>query len=344
VSGSPDEALAHLDRALEIKPDHVVALTQRGVALEMLGRGDEAVQTLRRAIELAPEHALAHFWLAAALVATGEDDDGRAAFRRAVELNPRSADGLLTAAKVFMSWGLEERARQLYRYAAVLQPDDPELQHMIAAARLGDETPGRATPESVEALFDRFAATFEQRLGDLGYRPAELVAVLREARPEPLGAVLDAGCGTGLCGPLLRPHADRLEGVDISGGMLERAQARGVYDELRQADLLADLGARPGEYDTVVAADVLIYFGALDELMRAVRGALRSGGAFGFSVERCAGADHELTTSGRYRHSLEHVRRAAEAAGFTELAMEERPIRSEMRKPVPGLMAVLQAA
>ena len=43
--------------------------------------------------------------------------------------------------------------------------------------------------------------------------------------------ILDAGCGTGLCGPLLKPWARRLVGVDLSGGMLEKARALQLYDE-----------------------------------------------------------------------------------------------------------------
>ena len=38
--------------------------------------------------------------------------------------------------------------------------------------------------------------------------------------------MLDAGCGTGLCGPLIAPHARRLVGVDLSGQMLAHARER----------------------------------------------------------------------------------------------------------------------
>ena len=44
--------------------------------------------------------------------------------------------------------------------------------------------------------------------------------------------VLDAGCGTGLCGPLVAPYARRLAGVDLSEGMLAHAKEKNVYDEL----------------------------------------------------------------------------------------------------------------
>jgi SAM-dependent methyltransferase len=48
--------------------------------------------------------------------------------------------------------------------------------------------------------------------------------------------VLELGCGTGLCAALFRPAAARLVGVDVSARMLERARARGLYDELLLGD------------------------------------------------------------------------------------------------------------
>jgi predicted TPR repeat methyltransferase len=49
--------------------------------------------------------------------------------------------------------------------------------------------------------------------------------------------VLDAGCGTGLCGAILAPFARRLVGVDLSEGMLAHAKAKNVYHELVKAEL-----------------------------------------------------------------------------------------------------------
>jgi predicted TPR repeat methyltransferase len=42
--------------------------------------------------------------------------------------------------------------------------------------------------------------------------------------------VLDAGCGTGLYGPLLKWLGARLVGVDLSAGMLAEALKRKAYD------------------------------------------------------------------------------------------------------------------
>jgi tetratricopeptide (TPR) repeat protein len=55
----PEEALADLDRALELEPDDVFALGGRGATYGRLNRYDEALADLDRALELEPGNALA---------------------------------------------------------------------------------------------------------------------------------------------------------------------------------------------------------------------------------------------------------------------------------------------
>ena len=54
--GLYDESVTHLQRALQLDPQSVVALNSAGLALQHLDRADEAVQHLRRALELAPDY------------------------------------------------------------------------------------------------------------------------------------------------------------------------------------------------------------------------------------------------------------------------------------------------
>ena len=42
--------------------------------------------------------------------------------------------------------------------------------------------------------------------------------------------MLDLGCGTGLSGQIIRPAARRLCGIDLSPDMVERAEARPIYE------------------------------------------------------------------------------------------------------------------
>jgi predicted TPR repeat methyltransferase len=49
-------------------------------------------------------------------------------------------------------------------------------------------------------------------------------------------------------GPLLRPHCEQLAGVDLSAGMVGKAEQRGCYDELAVGELVQYLQeAQAGE-------------------------------------------------------------------------------------------------
>src|SRR5919199_1010982 len=133
----------------------------------------------------------------------------------------------------------------------------------MLAACSGSDVPGRASDAFVERIFDNFAASFDSKLAKLSYRaPALVAAMLEHVAPTPSRSldVLDAGCGTGLCGPLVAPYARRLVGVDLSEGMLTRARERRVYDELVKGELTAYLAGCAETFDVIVSADTLVYF------------------------------------------------------------------------------------
>ena len=335
--GEVDQALASLDRALALDPGHAGALLQRGIALRAAGRPDEALEALDGALAAGADAEETRFWRAATLVGAGRS--------REVDADEAPAVRFVKAAALAQLRKQTEDAVRLYRAGLEVHPQSAELRHRLAAL-VGDEhAPERAAPEYVRDLFDRFATTFDTRLTALGYQPERLVALLVGAGAPRLGVVVDAGCGTGLCGPHLRPAADRLEGVDVSSGMLARAAEREVYDELREADLIADLTARAGAYDTVLAADVLTYFGDLREAFDAVGRALVRGGRFAFSVERGGDDDDDgwsLGRMGRYAHTPEYVRERLRAAGLEERRAIEATLRTEGREPVRGLLVVAE--
>jgi len=149
--------------------------------------------------------------------------------------------------------------------------------------------------------------------------------------------VLDAGCGTGLCGPLLAPYARRLVGVDLSERMLAQARAREVYDELIKGELTDHLRASAGMFDAIVSADTLVYFGPLEEVVQAAEGALRPGGHVVFTVEEQPESGYSLSVNGRYRHARQYVERTLVTAGLNA-EIEAAELRLEAGDPVQGLV------
>jgi predicted TPR repeat methyltransferase len=96
---------------------------------------------------------------------------------------------------------------------------------------------------------------------------------------------------------------------------------------LRRRD--AGIGAE-GTADVMVAGDVFIYVGELEETFAEVGRVLRAGGILAFSLERHDGAGFALTQGGRFAHSLEYVRRAARSAGLNEVLVEEVYLRADV--------------
>jgi cyclopropane fatty-acyl-phospholipid synthase-like methyltransferase len=67
------------------------------------------------------------------------------------------------------------------------------------------------------------------------------------------GLILDAPCGTGRYFDLVATSGRRVVGVDQSGGMLDRAAARGIATELHHA-ALQDLSL-PAQFDAAITVD-----------------------------------------------------------------------------------------
>jgi predicted TPR repeat methyltransferase len=145
-----------------------------------------------------------------------------------------------------------------------------------------------------------------------------------------------------LCGKLVAPQADIIDGVDISSAMLEQARKLGIYRELVHADLGEFLAATASRFDLILAADVFIYVGDLAAVFRSVRRILEPGGCLAFTVELAkTGQDVQLLPSLRYAHSEAYIRRLADEARFTRVRISEAPIRHDQATPIRGLYIYL---
>ena len=335
--GRPADAIAALDQALAAEPAHADAWCHRGLACIALARDAEALDSFDRALTLDATAPAVHFHRARVLERLGWHDAALAAYERAVELDPRFGPAWSELGQLRRDRGHIEAAREAFR-RAIDGGADIETNRYFLAALNGHDAPPATPPTYVRALFDHYADDFEPHLLNvLHYRAHEAVvqAAATLARA-PFRCALDLGCGTGLCGPLLQPLAQRIEGVDLSPTMLAAAGRRGVYAELVQADLVAHLNTTPRRHDLVVAADVFIYVGDLAAVFAGVRRVLEPGGAFVFSVEVDDGDGFVLQPNLRYAHAEPYLRTLAAAHGLTVLVVHDATLREEQRVPVRG--------
>ncbi|MDG4594270.1 MAG: tetratricopeptide repeat protein [Candidatus Contendobacter sp.] len=339
-----DEAVAAYRKTVELAPANPSAHCNLGVMLLRSDRFAEAATTFQQAIALAPGLVEAHFNLGKALYAQGQYEAAIAAYRETLRRQPAYAMAYRNLGLLLYKLNRGEEAASLFRDWLAREPANPVARHMLAA-HSGQDAPERAADDYVQNLFDGMADGFDDHLHRLEYRAPELIAqavVAAAGQPDGSLSVLDAGCGTGLCGPALRPYARHLVGVDLSPRMIERARTRGDYDDLVVAELTTFLAAQAEAYDLIVSADTLVYFGRLEPVLTAAAGALRPDGWLAFTVERVEDAERgdgfHLDPSGRYRHAETYLRRVLAGSGMAVETLESVTLRLEGGQPVVGFL------
>lgn len=340
-----DDAEAHFDASLALLPARASTLSNLAVTCLKLGKAEKALNALDAVLAQSPPDAGETWFLRGqALQQLGRYDDAIASYRQAVALDPRRALAWSNLGGLLKDHGRRDEAADAYR-AAIAHGGDAELNGYYLASVLGDAAPPAAPVRYVRSLFNDYADQFDAHLvAALKYRAHVVLAgPLAALHPVRFRSALDLGCGTGLCGPLVKPVAERLDGVDLSPKMLDKARALGVYDRLVEGEIVEHLQTTAERHDLVLCADVVIYIGELDPLFAGVRRVIEPGGVFCFSAEAASDdRDFVLTTHLRYAHSQRHLRELAARHGFEVMRVHEHPIREDQRRPIPGLFIYLR--
>jgi tetratricopeptide (TPR) repeat protein len=120
--GGVDEAIFHYETALRIDPGYFDACNNLGNAFMRTGRGDEAIAHYQRALQIQPDSAGAHVNLGNALFGQGRMDEAIAHYRRALQINPDFALAHYNLSKVLLQKGGVEEATTHYQRAVQLNP------------------------------------------------------------------------------------------------------------------------------------------------------------------------------------------------------------------------------
>ena len=343
----PGEAAESYKAALAIDPLHAETYRNFGVLLRRIGELPDAIKTLEQAAELDGNNTEVWHNLGISYLQSEDLQKAADAFERCVEqgLNPQL--NAVWHARMLCAMGRDDAAlRHLERHLRK-NPDDPVARHHVAALRgeSGDKVP----EDYVREHFDAFARSFDDALGALQYRAPEFVAkqvaAWRADRP-PVAYAVDLGCGTGLCGPLIAGHCEKLVGVDLSPRMLMKAANVGAYHELHEEELVRFLSGLPdGQVGLAISADTLNYIGDLAPLMAELARALAPGAVlvatFEEGGEEMPESGYVLQNHGRYSHSPDYLQGVIAGAGLEIVDRREATLRREARKDVPGLILTI---
>jgi predicted TPR repeat methyltransferase len=281
--------------------------------LQLGGDLPAAADLLEQTIELAPNFATAWFTLGEIREELGQNEQAIAAFRRARETDPQDRHG---AAVRLMRLGAEEISTMPRGY--------------------------------VQALFDQYAPHFEHALlGGLDYRAPQIlfkaVVAARGAARKPafFKRAIDLGCGTGLGAAEFAKHVDHFIGIDLSPGMIDKARATGLYEQLEVDDMVAALGDKAdASADLVLAADAFCYVPELRPVLAEVQRVLAPGGLVAFTVETHDSDGVAIGKGLRYAHGAEYLRKTVAAVGLKLAHLEQASPRTEDNEPVRGLVVV----
>src|SRR5882757_205338 len=203
--GEQSEGVDWLKRSLDSDPRNPHAWNNLGNMLVAQDQPQPATEAYERATELAPELVQAWYNLGICYRRSKRIDDSVGAFCKAVALQPSDTVVYERFGMLLYGLGRFKDAADIYRKWLEREPGNATARHMLAAMT-GEAVPARADDAFLKRLFDGFAKNFDEQLAALGYRAPELLvsALGEHVRGDGQLAVLDAGCGTGLCGALLR--------------------------------------------------------------------------------------------------------------------------------------------
>jgi predicted TPR repeat methyltransferase len=346
-NGDLEAAAYFLGEALMLAPDFVEGLHLRGVALLSLGRHAASLDCLERALALDPQFGEAILNHATLLLEMKRLNEALAGFDRFLSLDPNSAVGWNNRGNTLVALGRLEEATVAYDRALVVEPDFPPARQNLFYARLALRDVDRMASFAVREAFDSVASRYDhivlRELDYCGHQLLRTLALRVEGCLVAPMSILDLGCGTGLAGQCFKDMATggRLDGVDLSPGMIEEARNCGIYDRLIVADFESVLADSGMSYDLIISADALVYLGELAPTFAGAAKRLKRGGLFLFTCEAKDGEGWELAESNRFRHSEAYLRNEAARAGLSWLHFMECIPRSERGKAVAGFAIAL---
>lgn len=381
AAGRLDEALACYDRVIALAPRFADAYNNRANVYVRLKRKWDAEDDFKTAVKIDPKYAQAYNNLGALLFAQERYEESLECYRKAFLINKNQPEAMNNLAMAVKASGDLREAVALLFNALVAAPSLKTVQNNLAAAlyelyahenekkdavalvekwaakypehavarHLLASLTGRAGQAQdtayVTELFDAFADSFDDTLQSINYRVPEMMRAAFEKKfgGQKAPSVLDAGCGTGLCGAKIRPYAAFLTGIDLSEKMIAAAKEKDVYDSLRAADVVAFMNENPAAFDAVCLGDVACYFPDLTPVLAAVKKTLKNGGTLFMTVETTSEKkDCVLNPSGRYAHNAEILRQKASSAGFGKIDSSPAVLRSEDGKDVDGAFFIVE--
>ncbi len=317
-SGQMTKVVQACKELLQIYPQSLIVFNALGAALAGQGQLQQALKVFDQVIQLRPDDAQAHSNRGNALQELGQLEKALDSCNKAIQILPDYAEAYYNRGKALNDLGQLEEAAACFNKVLEISSDDMHDGARLQLARLGEVKMPDRTPESYMKNFYHSKAKVWDQATKAHYHGHQLVreAIDYVIEKEERLNILDLGCGTGSLADFLHSYASRLDGVDISPDMLERATERRIYNNLVEEDLVQYLEETSNSYCLIVAAAVLIHFADLETVFSLVWDRLDEHGRFVFSLFQAAEEEVELNSFDMFAHSDQYIQQLVDRVGF----------------------------
>tara|TARA_Y100000589_G_scaffold25004_1_gene20720 strand:- start:3170 stop:4468 length:1299 start_codon:yes stop_codon:yes gene_type:complete len=337
IFGQQDKAIEFYDKSLKINPKSYNAYLNKGNILKDLEEFELSQECYIKAISLKEKPFEAYNNLGTLFEKKNQYKFAIKNYLNAIETNPSFIDAYRNLIRLYDDLDKEKEAIRFIEKLLTLTPNDKALSHKLLSLKGEKESPYNII--YARALHDARAENFDKHLKMLNYdAPNKLNDLLKKQLRNNFhfNNAVDLGCGTGLSGIVFRDNVDYLLGVDLSEKMLEIARRKKIYNQLILSELNNFLKKENRLFDLIVASDVFIYIGSLNELFSNISKITKKDSIFIFCTEDLSKGDFKLNSSGRYSHSLDYINVLLKENDFELLISKKDNLRKEKNKWIEG--------
>ncbi len=324
-----NEAEIRYKKLAEITPNEFAIHNNYAEMMYRQKRLAEALEEYRKAVIINPQSAEVCNNIGLILKDMGEYEEALGLFFNALKLDETQTAISLNISEclILLSRNDEKKALDIANNWVKSYPDSLFARH-IQATMKGDNLVDNKV--YTEKLFDNFADNYELVMQNLEYTtPLAIRRIIGNYQ----GRIVDLGCGSGLVGEALKALSNYIIGVDISSQMLKKAKAKQVYQELIKSDICDFLRLR-SDYDIIIAADVLVYFGDLAEFINLCRGKRL---IFSLEIDNDI-PQYQVQKNGRFKHNSDYINKMLHDNGFSCITMHDEILRYENGSAVNGII------
>lgn len=339
-----EQALTHYLSAFDLDPNDPDILFNLALCCKACNLFDKAIEKYKELLIKEPANIDVLYNLGNCYKDNFDINNAITTYHTILEIDENHRSTINNLAYSYHKIDDDKNATLFYNKLLELDPDNIPVKYLISA--LSGDLVTSAPAEYVKSVFDNYSDSYEHSLvNELSYSvPIQLRETYNSTFPnkQSIQNCLDLGCGSGLAAAEFVDICCNFTGVDLSEKMLELAASKDIYKSLFAEDIETFISQNQEKFDLILAADVFIYIGELENIFRKLTTCATDSCVFAFSTELLKGSgNYILQKSGRFAYSTEYITKTTLNTGWEVVSSRETSLRKERGQWKDGIIFFL---